>query len=55
METFEVVMIGNTAVGKTSMLSALSNELDAYNLSGKVALEPTTHEFRELQKQWKQS
>ena len=54
METFEVVMIGNTAVGKTSMLSALSNELDAYNLSGKVALEPTTHEFRELQKQWKQ-
>ena len=52
METFEVVMIGNTAVGKTSMLSALANELDAYNLSGKVALEPTTYEFKVLQKQW---
>ena len=52
METFEVVMIGNTAVGKTSMLSALANELDAYNLSGKVALEPTTQEFKVLQKQW---
>lgn len=52
METFEVVMIGNTAVGKTSMLSALANELDEYNLSGNVALEPTTHEFRVLQDQW---
>lgn len=52
METFEVVMIGNTAVGKTSMLSALANELDAYNLSGNVALEPTTSEFKELQHQW---
>ena len=52
METFEVVMIGNTAVGKTSMLSALANELDSYNLSGAVALEPTTHEFRVLQQQW---
>lgn len=52
MEKFEVVMIGNTAVGKTSMLSALSNELDEYNLSGKVALEPTTREFKVLQEQW---
>lgn len=52
MEKFEVVMIGNTAVGKTSMLSALSNELDAYNVSGNVALEPTTEEFKELQHQW---
>ena len=52
METFEVVMIGNTAVGKTSMLAALSNELDEYNLSGKVSLEPTTHEFKILQDQW---
>lgn len=52
MEKFEVVMIGNTAVGKTSMLSALSNELDEYNLSGKVSLEPTTHEFKVLQEQW---
>lgn len=52
MEKFEVVMIGNTAVGKTSMLSALANELDEYNLSGEVALEPTTHEFKILQEQW---
>ncbi len=52
MEKFEVVMIGNTAVGKTSMLSALSNELDEYNLSGKVSLEPTTHELKVLQEQW---
>ena len=54
METFEVVMIGNTAVGKTSMLSALANELDEYNLSGKVALEPTTHELKVLQEQWQE-
>ncbi len=53
MDTYEVVMIGNSAVGKTSMLSALSNELESYNLSGRVALEPTTHEFKELQEQWK--
>lgn len=52
MEKFEVVMIGNTAVGKTSMLAALSNELDEYNLSGDVALEPTTHEFKVIQEQW---
>lgn len=52
MEKFEVVMIGNTAVGKTSMLAALSNELDDYNLSGNVALEPTTHEFKVIQEQW---
>ena len=51
MEKFEVIMIGNTAVGKTSMLSALSNELDEYN-TGKIQLEPTTHEFRVLQEQW---
>ena len=52
MDQFEVVMIGNTAVGKTSMLAALSNELDAYNLSGSVSLKPTTDEFNLLQKQW---
>jgi hypothetical protein len=52
MEKFEVVMIGNTAVGKTSMLAALAKELDAYNISGPVALEPTTHEFKIIQKQW---
>lgn len=51
MEKFEVVMIGNTAVGKTSMLAALSNELDDYN-TGNIALEPTTHEFKLLQEQW---
>ncbi len=52
METFEVVMIGNTAVGKTSMLAALAKELDAYNISGPVALEPTTHELKIIEKQW---
>lgn len=36
------------------MLSALANELDSYNLSGKVALEPTTHEFKVLQDQWQE-
>lgn len=51
MEKFEVVMIGNTRVGKTSMLAALSNELDEYN-TGPVQLEPTTTEFKSLQKQW---
>lgn len=51
MEKFEVVMIGNTRVGKTSMLAALSNELDEYN-TGKVQLEPTTHEFKVLNDQW---
>ena len=52
MEKFEVVMIGNTAVGKTSMLAALAKELDAYNISGPVALEPTTHELKIIQQQW---
>ena len=51
MEKFEVVMIGNTAVGKTSMLAALSNELDEYN-TGNISLEPTTHEFKVIQEQW---
>ena len=51
-EKFEVIMIGNTAVGKTSMLAALANELEEYNLSGNVSLEPTTHEFKHLQNQW---
>ena len=51
METFDVVMIGNTRVGKTSMLAALSNELEEYN-SGNVSLEPTSHEFKVLQQQW---
>lgn len=51
MEKFEVVMIGNTAVGKTSMLSALSEELDEYN-TRKVQLVPTTHEFKVLRQRW---
>ena len=51
MEKFEVIMIGNTAVGKTSMLSALSKELEGYN-AGKLVLEPTTHELKVLEEQW---
>lgn len=52
MQTFEVVMIGNQAVGKTSMLSALSRELDAYNLARRVQLSPTTEEVKTLDAQW---
>lgn len=52
MKKFEVVMIGNTAVGKTSMLATLSNELDSYNLAGKITIKPTSDEFRILQEQW---
>ncbi len=54
METFEVVMIGNTAVGKTSMLAALATELDQYNLNSEVTLEPTTAEFKNLDEQRKE-
>lgn len=54
MEKFEVVMIGNTAVGKTSMLAALANELDDYNLDGNISLEPTNHELKIIQEQWKE-
>lgn len=52
MQTFEVVMLGNQAVGKTSMLSALAKDLDAYNLNRRVQLEPTTAEFKVLSEQW---
>ena len=52
MEKFEVVMIGNTAVGKTSMLSALAKELDSYNLAGNVSLVPTTSELKAIERQW---
>ncbi|MBR6022334.1 MAG: hypothetical protein IK066_07940 [Kiritimatiellae bacterium] len=52
MQTFEVVMLGNQAVGKTSMLSALSKDLDAYNLNRRVQLAPTTEEFKVLSNQW---
>ena len=51
METFEVVMIGNSRAGKTSMLSALSNELAEYN-TRKIQLEPTSHDFTLLQERW---
>ncbi len=44
MAQFEVVMIGNTAVGKTSMLAALFNELESYNLVGPVQLDLTNEE-----------
>ena len=51
METFDVVMIGNSRAGKTSMLSALSNELAEYN-TRKIQLEPTSHDFTLLQERW---
>lgn len=51
MAKFEVVMIGNSAVGKTSMLAALFNALDSYNLVGPVQLETTTEESKILQEQ----
>lgn len=51
MEKFEVIMIGNTAVGKTSMLSAMANELDEYN-TNVLQLIPTTNEFKIVQKKW---
>lgn len=52
MQTFEVIMLGNQAVGKTSMLSALAKDLDAYNLNRRVQLKPTTAEFKVLDNQW---
>ncbi len=52
MEKFEIVMIGNAAVGKTSMLSALSKELDKFNLTNSLKLEPTTEEFKILRDKW---
>jgi len=51
MAKFEIIMIGNTAVGKTSMLASLFNELDSYNLVGALQLEPTTDESRKLRDQ----
>lgn len=52
MDKFEVVMIGNTAVGKTSMLSVLSKELKKYNKAGKLQLKPTSSEFDILEEKW---
>ena len=52
MQTFEVVMLGNRGLGKTSMLSALAQDLDAYNLNRRVQLTPTTEEFKKLSNQW---
>ena len=45
MAKFEIVMIGNTSVGKTSMLSVLSRELKKFNKAGKLQLKPTSSEF----------
>lgn len=52
MAKFEIVMIGNKSVGKTSMLSALSKELDKFNLTNSLKLEPTTVEFKILRDKW---
>ncbi len=52
MAKFEIVMIGNTAVGKTSMLSVLSKELKKFNKAGKLQLKPTSSEFDVLDDKW---
>ena len=52
MAKFEIVMIGNTAVGKTSMLSVLSRELKKFNKAGKLQLKPTSSEFDVLDDKW---
>lgn len=52
MQTFEVVMLGNQAVGKTSMLSALKKGLDKYNEHRRVQLAPTNEEGKALDDQW---
>ena len=52
MPKFEIVMIGNTAVGKTSMLSVLSRELKKFNKAGKLQLKPTSSEFDILDDKW---
>lgn len=52
MAKFEIVMMGNTAVGKTSMLSVLSRELKKFNKAGKLQLKPTSSEFDILNDKW---
>ena len=52
MAKFEIVMIGNTAVGKTSMLSVLARELKKFNKAGKLQLKPTSAEFDILNDKW---
>ncbi len=52
MDKFEIVMMGNTAVGKTSMLSVLSRELKAFNQAGKLQFKPTSSEFDVLDDKW---
>ena len=52
MAKFEIVMIGNTAVGKTSMLSVLSRELKKFNKAGKLQFKPTSAEFDVLDDKW---
>lgn len=48
MAKFEIVMIGNSAVGKSSMLSVLSKELTKFNGAGRLQLKPTSDEFDKL-------
>ena len=52
MAKFEIVMIGSVAVGKTSMLSALSKDLKKFNKAGKLQLKPTSSEFDALEEKW---
>lgn len=53
MKNLEVVMLGNTQMGKTSMLSAMSMELQSVNSKSlSCSLQSTDEEFRALHDKW---
>lgn len=52
MQKFEIIMLGNAGVGKTSLLSAIKHELESYNLDRSVQLNPSLREGKILDDQW---